>query len=112
MSEEASSGCRGRGAKLVSPTVCRVKLGDLQHSLQEEDVCGIAASTHGFVGADMVALCQEATMCALRRVVLQRTCRGASALPALQQADLAPEPLKVCSSMKGRTCTRLTDATP
>ena len=91
----------GQSAAIVSHTACRVKLRDLQHSLQEEDIRGIAASTHGFVGADMVALCQEATMCALRRVVRQRTCQAAPALPAEQQASHTPEPLEVCSIMAG-----------
>lgn len=45
----------------------------MQHSLEEADITDLAASTHGFVGADMAALCQEATMCALRRVVRRRS---------------------------------------
>ena len=51
----------------------------MQHSLSEEDIQGLAASAHGFVGADVAALCQEATMFALRRIVKARSCSAADA---------------------------------
>ena len=47
----------------------RVKLLALTHSLVEGDVQTLAAASHGYVGADISALCQEAAMCALRRHV-------------------------------------------
>ena len=47
----------------------RVKLLPLKHSLAEEDVQKLAAASHGYVGADISALCQEAAMCTLRRHV-------------------------------------------
>ena len=50
----------------------RVKLRALTHSLAEEDVHKLAAASHGYVGADISALCQEAAMCALRRHVAAR----------------------------------------
>lgn len=51
---------------------CRVKLAEINHNLCEDDICSLAASSHGYVGADLAALCQEAAMCALRRVVRHR----------------------------------------
>lgn len=39
----------------------------VDHSLMPEDISNYAAKTHGFVGADLQALCSEAAMCALRR---------------------------------------------
>ena len=91
----------GQSATFVFRTARRVKLRDMRHSLQEEDIGAIAASTHGFVSADMVALCQEATMCALRRVVRERPCRAASAPPAVHHGACAIESLKVCSLKAG-----------
>ncbi|BDA47155.1 probable ATPase family protein 2 homolog at C-terminar half [Coccomyxa sp. Obi] len=52
--------------------ILRVKLEDINHNLQVEDVRALAAASHGYVGADLAALCQEAAMCALRRVVRHR----------------------------------------
>lgn len=58
---------------------CRVKLRPLNHSLTEDDTHKIAAASHGYVGADISALCQEAAMCALRRhVAAQESFREAS----------------------------------
>ena len=37
------------------------------HSLTESDIDSIAEKTHGYVGADIRALCSEAAMCCLRR---------------------------------------------
>ena len=51
---------------------CRVKLRALNHSLAEGDVQAIAAASHGYVGADISALCQEAAMHALGRHVAAR----------------------------------------
>ncbi|CAL8471781.1 g11323 [Coccomyxa elongata] len=52
--------------------ILRVKLEDVNHNLQDEAVRALAAASHGYVGADLAALCQEAAMCALRRVVRHR----------------------------------------
>ena len=41
----------------------------VQHSLDDEDLKSIAQETHGFVGADLAALCNEAAFCALRRYI-------------------------------------------
>ncbi|CAL4905962.1 unnamed protein product [Urochloa decumbens] len=41
----------------------------VHHSLTDEELKSIALETHGFVGADLAALCNEAAMCALRRYI-------------------------------------------
>lgn len=46
---------------------CRAKLKGLKHSLTEENIDDLAAAAHGFVGADLAAICNEAAMAALRR---------------------------------------------
>jgi SpoVK/Ycf46/Vps4 family AAA+-type ATPase len=51
---------------------CRIRLEGMRHGLAEADIQGLAASMHGFVAADVAALCQEATLCALRRIVTAR----------------------------------------
>ncbi|CAN6362766.1 unnamed protein product [Urochloa humidicola] len=42
----------------------------VHHSLNDEELKSIAMETHGFVGADLAALCNEAAMCALRRYII------------------------------------------
>ena len=49
--------------------ILRTHLRGIRHSLPEEYVIDLAKSTHGFVGADVAALCQHAAMHALSRVV-------------------------------------------
>ena len=51
---------------------CRAKLKAVRHCLAEEDVDALAAVAHGFVGADLAAICDEAAMAALRRVIAAR----------------------------------------
>lgn len=41
----------------------------MSHSLGGDDVVALAEDAHGFVGADLAALCSEAAMCALRRLI-------------------------------------------
>ncbi len=50
---------------------CRTKLRRLKHSLSDEQVASLAAAAHGFVGADLAALCNEAAMAALRRIIAE-----------------------------------------
>jgi SpoVK/Ycf46/Vps4 family AAA+-type ATPase len=45
------------------------KLEKLRHSLQDEEISALAATAHGFVGADITALCSEAALQALRKFV-------------------------------------------
>lgn len=51
---------------------CRAKLKAVKHCLVEEDIDALAAAAHGFVGADLAAICDEAAMAALRRVIAAR----------------------------------------
>ena len=53
----------------------------LQHEVAEEQVAKLARAAHGFVGADLAALCSEAAMTALRRVVAAATAAGAPSDP-------------------------------
>lgn len=89
----------------------RVKLDSISHDLHEEDMRALAASCHGFVGADLAALCQEAAMCALRRVVQHRQQAGSEhAIPSQRPADLdgpAPDKLEVITSLILVCCAQL-----
>ena len=49
--------------------ILRTHLRGIRHSLPEEYVLDLAKSTHGFVGADVAALCQHAAMHALSRLI-------------------------------------------
>jgi SpoVK/Ycf46/Vps4 family AAA+-type ATPase len=69
----------------------RIKLKDLNHSLLEEDIQHLAAVTHAYVGADLAALCQEAAMCALRRVVTQRQCPDGACVSPSPRTPARPE---------------------
>lgn len=58
----------------------RVKMRPLRHEVSEEQLVRLARAAHGFVGADLAALCSEAAMTALRRVVAA-TVAGAPHIP-------------------------------
>ncbi|KAL5546728.1 hypothetical protein UlMin_006415 [Ulmus minor] len=47
-------------------------LGGMEHSLLESQVENLSIATHGFVGADLAALCNEAAMVCLRRYANSR----------------------------------------
>lgn len=49
--------------------ILTARLSSMRHSLAPEDMQELATSTHGFVAADLSALCNEAAMAALRRRV-------------------------------------------
>ena len=65
-------------APAVTPTIitsfhaCRAKLKAMRHCLAEEDIDALAAAAHGFVGADLAAVCDEAAMAALRRIIASK----------------------------------------
>lgn len=61
--------------------VRRVKMRPLRHEVADEQVEKLARAAHGFVGADLAALCSEAAMTALRRVVAGATAAGAPSDP-------------------------------
>lgn len=42
-------------------------LNEIDHSLKDEEINDLATVTHGFVGADLAALCNEAALICLRR---------------------------------------------
>ena len=44
-------------------------LSKLKHNLQDPEIFELAAGTHGFVGADLSSLCNEAAFATLRRYV-------------------------------------------
>lgn len=46
-----------------------VLLRKMKHSLSTDQKCSIAHKLHGFVGADMSALCAEAGMHTIRRTI-------------------------------------------
>ena len=50
----------------------RAQLKAVRHSLKEEDIDALAAAAHGFVSADLAAVCDEAAMAALRRIIASR----------------------------------------
>ncbi|XP_042413841.1 calmodulin-interacting protein 111-like isoform X1 [Zingiber officinale] len=49
--------------------ILRTILNDMTHSLSNIEIQSLASGTHGFVGADLTALCNEAAMNALRRYI-------------------------------------------
>ena len=61
--------------------VCRAKLKAIRHCLEEADIDALAAAAHGFVGADLAAVCDEAAMAALRRIIASKQHPSPSPLP-------------------------------
>ncbi|KAG2560439.1 hypothetical protein PVAP13_8KG159300 [Panicum virgatum] len=53
----------------------------VRHSLDDEELESIAQEAHGFVGADLAALCNEAAFCALRRYISLKE-NSSNTLPA------------------------------
>ncbi|KAG0594421.1 hypothetical protein M758_UG075600 [Ceratodon purpureus] len=49
--------------------ILKYHLCNMRHSLREGEILELAASTHGFVGADLSSLCHEAALAALRRCI-------------------------------------------
>ena len=94
------SGLRaGCNARCLRASLCRrVKLAGLRHALTEEQIAALARAAHGFVGADIAALCNEAAMAALRRHV---TCCGAKRAFFISICNRGEGKL---GSMVGATC--------
>ncbi|KAL0025898.1 hypothetical protein WJX77_000494 [Trebouxia sp. C0004] len=65
--------------------ILRAKLKAVRHCLAEEDIDALAAAAHGFVGADLTAICDEAAMAALRRVIAARRSPPAVQTPGSKQ---------------------------
>ncbi|XP_008786500.1 calmodulin-interacting protein 111 [Phoenix dactylifera] len=56
--------------------ILRTLLSEMDHSLSSTEIESLALATHGFVGADLAALCNEAAMTALRRhIKLKGLCK-------------------------------------
>ncbi|KAK4378102.1 hypothetical protein RND71_004398 [Anisodus tanguticus] len=51
-------------------------LDEMEHAISDKDVQDLATATHGFVGADLAALCNEAALNCLREHVESKTCFG------------------------------------
>ncbi|XP_010554743.1 PREDICTED: calmodulin-interacting protein 111 isoform X2 [Tarenaya hassleriana] len=62
-------------------------LSGMQHSLSDIQIQQLAMATHGFVGADLASLCNEAALVCLRRHVEHRSC----------SRNLHPEETPVCA---------------
>lgn len=58
------------------------------HCMTQADFAKVAGVTHGFVGADLTALCAEAALLALGRAAKRR--RGAEARTSFESAGAAP----------------------
>jgi len=56
--------------------ILQALLGEMEHALLDKDVHDLATTTHGFVGADLAALCNEAALNCLREHVESKTCFG------------------------------------
>lgn len=81
-------------SNLCAFTYCRAKLRAVRHCLSEEEIDALAAAAHGFVGADLSAICDEAAMAALRRVIASKQHKpSTSHLTHLQPQDLEQVPL-------------------
>lgn len=78
---------------MCCPHHAHCRLSTVKHCLTPEQVHQLAATTHGYVGADLAALVNEAAMGALRRHIhlkqrQHQQVPGADALPSQQQQPL------------------------
>ncbi|XP_024534829.1 calmodulin-interacting protein 111 [Selaginella moellendorffii] len=74
--------------------ILQVHLSRLKHTLSSEDVQALASATHGFVGADLSALCNEAALGALRRHVHSKTESASSLSVGREDFELAREKIR------------------
>ncbi|XXG60483.1 hypothetical protein AAC387_Pa04g2383 [Persea americana] len=63
-------------------------LSEINHSLVDTEIQSLASSTHGFVGADLAALCNKAALITLRRY---NKLKCSYDLPSLNQQRLMPD---------------------
>ncbi|XP_042497546.1 calmodulin-interacting protein 111-like [Macadamia integrifolia] len=69
-------------------------LSKMDHSLLDEQVQHLASTTHGFVGADLAAICNEAALACLRRYIkFKKSCTPSKVKPD----DVLPEGLSLSS---------------
>lgn len=69
--------------------ILRVSLRRLPHKLSDEQIRDLASTAHGYVGADLSALCKEAALLALKRAF---TDAGISSGTDMQQSPLQQGP--------------------
>lgn len=80
--------------------ILQTLLGEMEHALLDKDVEDLAIATHGFVGADLAALCNEAALNCLREHVESKTCFGNTHYkPSLPTYD-------ACLGRNGNHCLR------
>ena len=60
-------------------------LGGMRHQLQEQDISTLAAQMHGYVGADLAAVCTRAGFLALKRHI---ACKHQHPAAAAHQASV------------------------
>ncbi|KAF3781224.1 Calmodulin-interacting protein 111 [Nymphaea thermarum] len=60
----------------------------MSHSLLDSEIVSLASSTHGFVGADLAALCNEAALCALDRYIKLSSTHGGGNTALFYKTDL------------------------
>lgn len=64
----------GKEVEIPVPTasdrtnILHILLHNVNHSLTAEDIVSVADAAHGYVGADLAAVCREAGLCALKRI--------------------------------------------
>lgn len=63
-------------------------LSEINHSLVDTEILSLASTTHGFVGADLAALCNKAALITLRRY---NKLKCSYDLPTLDQQCLMPD---------------------
>ena len=100
--------CRNRKAQ--SSHACRAKLKAVRHCLAEEDIDALAAAAHGFVGADLAAVCDEAAMAALRRIIVSK--QHPSPDPHAHRPDPHPHSYPYPHSQAKDSHVSLTDQAP
>lgn len=71
-----------------------------RHSLRPSDVNTLAAATHGFVGADLAALCNEAALNALRRIIGARGQSAQTGSPQIVEIGKGNKTREVGSQME------------
>lgn len=70
--------------------ILRTLLSEVDHSLSSTEIESLALATHGFVGADLAALCNEAAMTALRRhIKLKGLCKQSKKTLCEPDGDVA-----------------------
>jgi SpoVK/Ycf46/Vps4 family AAA+-type ATPase len=67
-------------------------LSSMSHGLSHEDMSYVAEMTHGFVGADLMSLCSEAAMIALRRLHTDATADRIVTMPDITKAMRSTRP--------------------